>query len=667
MNREKVECEVEAILGNVPADIIDKVTTKILDKNINIDSKEFETVVKALFKNLTEGLKIKTIKLEGNRFITENDQDDTIGEIKEDGTVVKEYYGQGLIYKNFKNFEAKQGPCYIAEYQGEKGAGFHDNIVSDELKTKNFNDMVEGEDYETYDTIIKQVKDEYARRNQKVSEQTIEDTAKEIFYEVDWQYVSSLLDEWLDAEVDEVEYAVNIKNKETNEFIYQYDVYATYDEALQSAKTIDLKAGEIYEIVEIKYDENGDELGINTITDSTLEECNSLKENYSLVGIYTDEHGMEKKDYIKDFDDKGDIDKYMADNEDELKAKNYDKIITEGFELDDEETKFINNMVAKTKTEIEDFLGYDLTEEQFDDKQGLRLAIKEIYEQMPNEELNKFEEVKSVNKLKENRQYTPVAKLETKQISNRARKLKESLSQNEEDAIYLAGDFGELLDTLDNMKQDAKVQRARNLTSHAYTHIPDEEEDERLDEIKDEVISILTESYNDGWKPEVDLYTKLMKEMQDNLGISEYEIQKEADAIKFRYNGKVYFAEPRSTCQVDIFDDNHKQIGWGVVTDKIKQEVFTDYITNQDFLYQLVGGEYAGTYTREEAEKLPIREPELTDDLDDIRARGGFVHRKELDNQFQFKGYVGPMWNGTKDGKGVIRYETPEVNDMLSR
>ena len=54
-------------------------------------------------------------------------------------------------------------------------------------------------------------------------------------------------------------------------------------------------------------------------------------------------------------------------------------------------------------------------------------------------------------------------------------------------------------------------------------------------------------------------------------------------------------------------------------------------------------------------------------DLDDIRARGGFVHRKELDNQFQFKGYVGPMWNGTKDGKGVIRYETPEVNDMLSR
>ena len=120
-----------------------------------------------------------------------------------------------------------------------------------------------------------------------------------------------------DREVSYKEYAVNIRDKNTDKFINQYDCYETYDEALQSAKTIDLKDDEIYEIVEIEYDENGDELGINTITDSTLEECKSLKENYSLVGIYTDKHGMEKKDYIKDFDNKGDIDKYMADNEDE--------------------------------------------------------------------------------------------------------------------------------------------------------------------------------------------------------------------------------------------------------------------------------------------------------------------------------------------------------------
>ena len=692
MNREKVECEVEAILGNVPADVIDKVTTKILDKNINVDSKEFETVVKALAKNLTEGLKIKSLKLENDKFVADESQDDTIGEIREDGTVVKEYYGQGLIYKNFKNFEAKQGPCYIAEYQGEKGAGFHDNIVSDELKTKNFNDMIEGEDYETYDTIIKQVKDEYARRNLKASEQTIEDTAREIFYEVDWQNVSSLLDEWLDAEEEAQELdnmlGFDLKNegKEFNNIEKEVRKIAsekgldTSDKAINSIMQ-DIKDNfyngtDIYGDGDINEDKirniiipamdtyYGIKVG-DTLTDSTLEETNSLEENYSLVGIYTDEHGMEKRDIIKSFENKEDVDKYMEENEEELKAKNYDKMITEGFELDDEETKFINNMVAKTKTEIEDFLGYDLTEEQFDDKQGLRLAIKEIYEQMPNEELNKFEEVKSVNKLKENRQYTPVAKLETKQISNRARKLKESL--------YSAGDFGELLDTLDNMKQDAKVQRARNLTSHAFTHTPDEEEDERLGEIKDEVVEILTESKtldeslkDYGVKPSPEFLQSVINKMVDNLGISKYEFKIEEDAIKFRYNGKVYFAEPVSMFQVDIFDDNHNKIGYGVGVNDIKEEVFTEY-TDNDYLYELVGGEYAGTYTREEAEKLPIKEPELTDDLSDTRASGGFVHRKELDNQLQFKGYLGPMWNGTQDGKAVIRYETQEVYDVLSR
>ena len=562
-------------------------------------------------------MKIKTLKLEGNRFITENDQDDTIGEIKEDGTVVKEYFGQGLIYKNFKNFEQKSGPCYIAEYQGEKGTGFHDNIVDDELKTKNFNDMVEGEDYETYDTIIKQVKDEYARRNQKVSEQTIEDTAKEVFYEVDWQYISSLLDEWLDAEVDEVEYAVNIKNKETNEFIYQYDVFETYAEAEKSAKTIDLKDDEIYEIVEIKYDENGDELGINTITDSTLEECNSLKK--------------ESKQYK--FDGTDTFPKKIKARGGYVFSKVNDGTYENAFI-----PVYMNERGDETLMTQDDFNHCEVLEEK---------------------------EVKvTENSHKVNMVYTPI--VEHKVITNRARKLKESLSQNEEDAIYSAGDFGELLDTLDGMKQDAKVQRARNLTSHAYTHIPDEEEDERLDEIKDEVISILTESYENGWKPETDLYERDIEAIANNLGISKYEVQKEADAIKFRYNGKVYFAEPVSMYQVDVFDDNHNKIGYGVSVDKIKEEVFTDF-NETGYLYELVGGEYAGTYTREEAEKLPIKEPELSPDDSEIRNNGGFTHRKELDNQLQFKGYLGPMWNGTKDGKGVIRYETQQVYNQLSK
>ena len=53
---------------------------------------------------------------------------------------------------------------------------------------------------------------------------------------------------------------------------------------------------------------------------------------------------------------------------------------------------------------------------------------------------------------------------------------------------------------------------------------------------------------------------------------------------------------------------------------------------------------------------------ELTEDLSEIRARGGCVHRAELDNQPMVDGYLSPMWDG--DG---LRYETQEVYDMLSR
>ena len=51
-----------------------------------------------------------------------------------------------------------------------------------------------------------------------------------------------------------------------------------------------------------------------------------------------------------------------------------------------------------------------------------------------------------------------------------------------------------------------------------------------------------------------------------------------------------------------------------------------------------------------------------TEDLSEVRARGGLVHRAELDNQPEVKGYCGPMWDG-----GCLRYETWDVYDMLSR
>ena len=62
---------------------------------------------------------------------------------------------------------------------------------------------------------------------------------------------------------------------------------------------------------------------------------------------------------------------------------------------------------------------------------------------------------------------------------------------NLEDKIYSADSFEDLLDILDNMKQNEKVIKARNLVSHTFTHISEEEEDEELSNIKEQVIEIL--------------------------------------------------------------------------------------------------------------------------------------------------------------------------------
>lgn len=48
-------------------------------------------------------------------------------------------------------------------------------------------------------------------------------------------------------------------------------------------------------------------------------------------------------------------------------------------------------------------------------------------------------------------------------------------------------------------------------------------------------------------------------------------------------------------------------------------------------------------------------------DFSKERAMGATVPRKELDNQPQVDGYLGPMWDG-----GKLRYETQEVYNLLS-
>ena len=75
-----------------------------------------------------------------------------------------------------------------------------------------------------------------------------------------------------------------------------------------------------------------------------------------------------------------------------------------------------------------------------------------------------------------------------------------------------------------------------------------------------------------------------------------------------------------------------------------------------------VGGKLNGTVTTTEEIKAKYWNGKLTEDLSEVRARGGLVHREELDNQPMVDGYLSPMWDG--DG---IRYETYEQYELLSR
>lgn len=55
---------------------------------------------------------------------------------------------------------------------------------------------------------------------------------------------------------------------------------------------------------------------------------------------------------------------------------------------------------------------------------------------------------------------------------------------------------------------------------------------------------------------------------------------------------------------------------------------------------------------------LPLKG--FTKDLSYLRKQGIRVHRKELDLQPIFEGYLGPMWNGDK-----LRYEAAELHKPL--
>lgn len=102
--------------------------------------------------------------------------------------------------------------------------------------------------------------------------------------------------------------------------------------------------------------------------------------------------------------------------------------------------------------------------------------------------------------------------------------------------------------------------------------------------------------------------------------------------------------------------------------------------------YEFIGGALPNRfYVRSEVEEMAIGH---TPDRSRERLAGMLVPRKELDNQPKVAGFVGPMWDGERylldDGRmvytfenvnlasvvevvGVIRYETQEAYDILSR
>lgn len=120
-------------------------------------------------------------------------------------------------------------------------------------------------------------------------------------------------------------------------------------------------------------------------------------------------------------------------------------------------------------------------------------------------------------------------------------------------------------------------------------------------------------------------------------------------------NGKVFYLVPTTLSQVDVYDESENLVDQYVFWSHLVDEVLND--TEAGFVYQVVGGDFAGTYTREEVEALPCFSGRYTDD----------PKRPKLDNQPILAGYLSPMVDGWAEGhKARIRYETQEIYDMMS-
>ena len=138
------------------------------------------------------------------------------------------------------------------------------------------------------------------------------------------------------------------------------------------------------------------------------------------------------------------------------------------------------------------------------------------------------------------------------------------------------------------------------------------------------------------------------------------------EAFKLTANdGKILYLVPSTLSQVHVYDNQGNvldtNVFWRYIVDEFVQT------EEAGFVYQLVGGDCAGTYTIDELKNLPCFDGKYSADQSEIRNNGGFTHRKELDNQPELNGYLGPIFNGwDKNHNAILRYETQEVYDALS-
>lgn len=163
---------------------------KCLEKKVLFKSNDYNECIKFIVEfGEKENNTYKDSKYTNNGYWKQylDVPENRIGNILEDGTVIKEFFRQGNIYKNFANFYRKDGICYISEYGADK--------ITSKSKA--------GKDYETYQTIYNKVEKAFEKEKVNTEKYSVEDFTETIMNDLDWQSPDTLIDESIESLDDE--------------------------------------------------------------------------------------------------------------------------------------------------------------------------------------------------------------------------------------------------------------------------------------------------------------------------------------------------------------------------------------------------------------------------------------------------------------------------------